>query len=98
LTESFEDIEELGRSYINFNFDTYFQLLDKFHHEFQADPYLGKFLSGLIENCKKGSMITYITPYKNQVNLREMATSFGMSVEDVEYLVSTLIMEGDIKA
>lgn len=52
----------------------------------------------MIDDCKKGSMVTYITPYKNQVSLWEMATSFGMQLEDVEGLVSSLITEGDIKA
>jgi predicted transcriptional regulator len=51
----------------------------------------------MIESSKKGVMITYITPYKNSVNLKEMAESFGMSLESVEALVAHLIMEGDVK-
>ena len=42
-------------------------------------------------------MITYITPYKHSVNLREMAESFAMPLEQVEAFVSNLISEGDVK-
>jgi len=41
LVEQFPDIEMLGKSYINFDFETYFQLLNNFYHEFKADPHIG---------------------------------------------------------
>jgi len=52
---------------------------------------------GLIENCKKGVMITYIVPYKGKVDLKEMASSFGMTEEEIEFSISNLIVEGDVK-
>ena len=52
---------------------------------------------GLIETCKKGVMIMFIVPYKERVDLTEMAKSFGMSLEDIESAVANLIVEGDVK-
>lgn len=97
LVEQFPDIELLGKSYINFDFETYFKLLNSFYHEFKADPHIGASVFGLIENCKKGVMITYIVPYKGKVDLAEMATSFGMTTEEIEFSISNLIVEGDVK-
>lgn len=65
MTETYDDIDELGKSYINFDFETYFKLLDKFSEEYKIDPFISKFLHSLIDTSKKGVMITYITPYKN---------------------------------
>jgi len=42
-------------------------------------------------------MITYIIPFKNTVDLREMASSFGMKLDDIESAVANLIIEGDVK-
>jgi hypothetical protein len=90
-------MEELGRAYINFNFDTYFQNLDILFQEFKTDTKMEKNIFGLVETCKKGVMITYILPYKNKVDMKEMASSFGMSIMDIELAVTNLISGGDVK-
>ena len=83
LIEQFDDIYQLGYSYINFDFEKYFTLLDKFYHEFRNDTYIQRNIFQLVSNSKKGVMITYIIPYK-KVDLKEMAQSFGMQLENLE--------------
>jgi len=97
LVEQYEDICSLGHAYINFDFEKYFVLLDKFYYEFKSDPYIGRNMFQIVENSKKGVMITYIIPYK-KVDLNEMTKSFGMKLENLEAAVAQLIIDGDIKA
>lgn len=88
---------DLGSTYINFDFDKYFNLLNSFTSEFKYDYYLFNQLSSIIQKCKSKVMITYIIPYKT-VDLKEMAESFGMSLEETMIAVEELIITNEIKA
>lgn len=95
LTENFPGLLDLGSTYINFDFEEYFKLLNSFQSEFKHDYYLYPQMGMIMQKCKK-VMITYITPYKT-VNLKDMADSFGMSLEETERAVEDLIVKGEIK-
>lgn len=97
LLENFPDMFDLGSTYINFDFDKYFKLLNAFGREFRHDFYFSNQIAGVMQKCKKKVMVTYIIPYKT-VDLNEMAESFGMSLEDTERAVAELIVGGEIKA
>lgn len=96
LLENFPDLLELGSTYINFDFDRYFKLLNACAPEFKFDYFVGNQLATMIQKCKKKVMITYITPYKT-VDLNEMAENFGMSLEETERAVEELIVTGEVK-
>uniref|UniRef100_A0A7S3NSA5 PCI domain-containing protein n=1 Tax=Euplotes crassus TaxID=5936 RepID=A0A7S3NSA5_EUPCR len=87
---------ELGSTFINFDFDKYFKLLSQFQEEFRFDFYLSKNFFFMMQKCKKKVLVTYITPYKT-VDLKEMADSIGMSIEDTERAVEELIETNEIK-
>lgn len=97
LLENFPDMMDLGSTYINFDFDKYFALLNQFYADFSHDYYFSSQLPSMIQKCKKKVMVTYIIPYKT-VDLNEMAESFGMSLEDTERAVAELIVSNEIKA
>lgn len=96
LLENFPDMFDLGSTYINFDFDKYFKLLNAFHSEFKQDYFMYSQIGMVMQKCKKKVMITYITPYKT-VDLKEMADSFGMTIEDTERAVEELIVTNEIK-
>ena len=94
--ENYSDLFDLGSTYINFDFDRYFKLLNSLQKEFRYDYFLYNHIALMMQKCKKKVMITYITPYKT-VDLNEMAKSFGMSIEDTERSVEELIVTNEIK-
>jgi hypothetical protein len=96
LLENFPDMLDLGSTYINFDFDKYFNLLNSFYSDFKYDYYISKRISTMMQKCKKKVMITYITPYKT-VDLNEMAESFGMTLDQTERAVEELIVTNEIK-
>lgn len=96
LCESYNDLFDLGSTYINFDFDKYFKLLNSLQVEFKFDYFLYNHIALMMQKCKKKVMITYITPYKT-IDLNEMAKSFGMSIEDTERSVEELIVTNEIK-
>ena len=87
---------DLGNTFINFDFDKYFKLLSQFQKEFKSDFFLSKSFFIMMQKCKKKVLVTYITPYKT-VNLKEMADSIGMSIEETERAVEELIETNEIK-
>lgn len=96
LLENYPEMLELGSTFINFDFDKYFKLLSQFQEEFRFDFYLSKSFFFMMQKCKKKVLVTYITPYKT-VDLKEMADSIGMSIEDTERAVEELIETNEIK-
>ena len=48
LLENFPDMLDLGSTYINFDFDKYFNLLNSFYKDFKYDYFMSKRLSTMM--------------------------------------------------
>lgn len=78
LIDNSPDLYELGTAFINFDFETYFKILDSLTEEFKLDPYIQ--LDNEIAELKRKVMVMFIVPYKN-IDLHEMGKHFGMKTD-----------------
>lgn len=89
---------ELIEAFYKSNYSLCFELLEKYKQTLRLDMYLDSHLDNLIQLVREKSMVQYCIPY-SVVDMRKMAASFKMSIEDLENdLVGLISKKGKIAA
>ncbi|GAA5806243.1 hypothetical protein HPULCUR_011774 [Helicostylum pulchrum] len=83
-------LNELIESFYKSKYTRCFQLLDKYSQLLKFDMYLEPHLDTLIQLVREKAMIQYCIPY-SIVDMRKMAASFNLSVDDLENDLAGLI-------
>lgn len=88
---------ELIEAFYKSKYSLCFQLLDKYRQSLKLDMYLDSHSDTLIQLVREKAMVQYCIPYST-VDMRKMAVSFSMSVDNLEDDLVVLIMKNKITA
>ncbi|KAF4613096.1 hypothetical protein D9613_010813 [Agrocybe pediades] len=89
-------IRELIEAYMNSNFKTVLDLLNKYSTRHFADIHLTTHVNDLTSMIRNSAVVLYFQPFAS-IKLERMSAAFGWSIEEVEYHVVNLIQSGDIQ-
>ncbi|KAF4579650.1 hypothetical protein EYR40_000174 [Pleurotus pulmonarius] len=89
-------VRELIESYMNSNFKTCLELLNRYSTRHFIDIHLSAHVTGLTNLIRDWAVVLYFQPFAT-IKLERMSAAFGWTVEEVERHVVALIQSGDIK-
>lgn len=90
-------LNEMIEAFYKSKYSLCFELLDKYRQSLKLDMYLDSHAETLIQLVREKAMVQYCIPY-SIVDMRKMAASFSMSVDDLEDDLVVLIMKNKITA
>ncbi|KAF6745950.1 G protein pathway suppressor 1 [Ephemerocybe angulata] len=89
-------IRELIQSYLNSNFKTVLELLNRFSTRHYIDIHLAPHVLNLTNLIRNWAVVLYFQPFAT-IRLDRMSSAFGWTVEEVEEQVVGLIQSGEIQ-
>ncbi|KAH9474510.1 COP9 signalosome complex subunit 1 [Psilocybe cubensis] len=89
-------IRELIEAYMNSNFKTVLELLNRYSTRHGIDIHLSPHINDLATAIRNRALVLYFQPFAT-IKLERMSAAFGWTVEEVEQHVVNLIQAGDIQ-
>ncbi|KDR76888.1 hypothetical protein GALMADRAFT_245996 [Galerina marginata CBS 339.88] len=89
-------IRELIEAYMNSNFKTVLELLNRYSTRHYADIHISQHVHDLTSLIRNSAVVLYFQPFAS-IKLDRMSAAFGWTIEEVEYHVVNLIQAGDIQ-
>lgn len=83
-------LNELIEAFYKSKYSLCFQLLDKYKQLLKLDMYLASHLDNLVQLVREKAMVQYCIPY-SVVDMRKMAASFNIPIDDLENDLIVLI-------
>ena len=89
-------IRELIDAYMSSKFKTVLELLERHKARHLLDIHLAPHVPALMNMIRNRALVLYFQPFAS-IRLEKMAQAFGLSLEETEKQIVSLIQEGQIK-